>query len=339
MAMAISSMSISAGVAIGPSLSGVLLNFFNWQAIFWFNIPMGIICLILVMKFVPTKIIAKDQKIDWLGLFAVAIGTVGVLLGFNKGEALGWSSPITLGMIIGGVLALVYFVKHELTIKQPMLNFRVFSYAKFSCCVVMNSSMAIATCLSPFFMPLFLQNVMGLDALHSGLVLLFPSLVMAIASPVAGKLAERFKIRGIIFWSMLILLFSTYELSRFTLATTVAGVFIWLSLRYLGIGLMAPLINNFGMEAVPGHLLGHASAMMGWTRQLISTLSTSIFAFIYSMRINWHILQGVGADLGEADQMRTAFCLAIDDVTFYSLLILICCVPIIYFFKEQKKAQ
>lgn len=339
MATAITSMSVSAGVAIGPSLAGVLLNFFTWPSIFWLNIPLCLICLGLAWRFVPVKIISSEQKLDLLGLVAAAVGTVGLLLGFNKGGDLGWTSPVTIGLIVIGALSLIFFVKHELSIQKPMLNFRVFKYSKFTYCVIMNSSTAIATCLSPFFMPLFLQNVMGMDALHSGLVLLFPSLVMALASPIAGKLGGKFSVRGVIFIAMLILLGSTFELSCFTLTTTVAGVSLWLSLRYAGIGLMTPLINNFGMAAVPQHLVGHASSMIGWTRQVISTLSVSIFTLIYSLRIMYHTANNMGATLNSADAQRQILCSSINDVTFYSLIILIFCVPIIYFFKDDPLAR
>lgn len=338
MAMACVSMALSAGIAIGPSLAGVLLNFWGWRAIFWFNIPLLLIDLYFVWRYIPIKIIGQGQRLDYKGLLAVIIGTVGILMGFNKGADWGWTSPKTIGLVSAGVAAMIYFVVHELRIQRPMLNFRVFCYSKFTSSLMMNSSMAIATCLSPYFMPLFLQNVMGLDALHAGVVLLFPSLVMALASPIAGKLGQRFALRPIIFFSMLVLLGSTFELSRFTLETTVLAVSLWLSLRYAGIGIMAPLLNDFAMASVPESLLGHASAMMGWTRQLISTLSTSIFTFIYSARIVSHLQSGLGAELG-SEQMRYVYCMSINDITFYSLLILIACVPIIYFFKCSRSVE
>lgn len=78
--------------------------------------------------------------------------------------------------------------------------------------------------------------------------------------------------------------------------------------------------------------------MMGWTRQLISTLSTSIFTFIYSARIVSHLQSGLGAELG-SEQMRYVYCMSINDITFYSLLILIACVPIIYFFKGSRGVE
>ena len=334
MAVSLISMVSSVGIAMGPTLSGVLITYFGWQAIFYINIPFAIIDIWLLIKVVPVKILSAQQRLDVVGLVTSFIGTAGILIGFNQGSTLGWTSPLVVGTITVSTLALGYFIWHEVKIHAPMLNFAVFKYSRYTYSFLLNGSTSIATCLSPMFMSLFLQEVLMEDALHAGLAMLIPSLLMGVMAPVAAKLTDRFGRRIVIFGGMLILLGATWELSHFSLATTIAGITLWLSLRYIGLGLIIPLINNFAMASVPMRLTSHASAMLSWSRQLISTLSISIFSVIYSSSMLRYAKEGLGAALA-ADQGRLIKCTAINDVNLYSLILLIICVPLIYFMNDK----
>lgn len=338
MTISLISMVTSVGVALGPTLAGVLINYWGWRAIFFFNVPVALVDLFLVLKYVPVKILSAGQRLDVLGLACASIGTVGLLVGFNQGSELGWTSPVVIGTLAISTAAMAYFIWHEVRIKMPMLNFSVFGYAGFTYSFLLNSTTSIATCLSPMFMALFLQDVLQMNALHAGLAMFLPSLVMALMAPVAAKSAERFSRRAVISLGMVALLWATWELSRFSLETTIIAFTLWLSLRYVGLGLMIPLINNFAMSAVPMKLASHASAMLNWTRQLISTISISVFSILYGSHMLRYTQQGLGAS-APATQDRLIECMAINDVNFYSLLLLAVCVPLIYFLKDKLLAQ
>ncbi len=338
MTISLVSMVVSVGVALGPTLAGVLINYWGWRAIFLFNVPVVLVDLLLVVKYVPVKVLSAGQRLDVMGLACASIGTVGLLIGFNQGSELGWTSPMVVATLSISSLALIYFIFHEVRIKMPMLNFAVFGYAGFTYSFLLNSTASIATCLSPLFMAFFLQDVMQLNALHAGLAMFVPSLLMALMAPVAAKSAERFSRRAVIFCGMLILLVATWELSNFSLATTLVGVTVWMSLRYAGLGLMIPLVNNFAMSAVPVKLTSHASAMLNWTRQLISTISVSVFSVIYASHMLRYAREGLGAE-APAVQNRLIECVAINDVNFYSLLLLAACLPLVYFLKDHLLAQ
>lgn len=338
MSISLVSMVTSVGIALGPTLAGVLINYWGWQAIFYFNIPFALIDLILVIKFVPVKILSAGQRLDALGLICASVGTVALLIGFNQGSELGWTSPWVIGILAVGTISLAYFIWHEIKIDMPMLNFAVFGYAGFTYSFLLNGATSIATCLSPMFMALFLQDVLRLSALDAGMAMFLPSIVMALMAPVAAKAAERFSRRIVIFAGMLVLLWATWELSNFSLETTILAFTIWLSLRYVGLGLMIPLISNFAMTAVPMELASHASAMLNWSRQLISTISISLFTMLYANHMLAYARQGLGA-ASPATQDRLIECTAINDVNFYSLLLLLACVPLIYFLKDHLLAR
>lgn len=334
MMISLVSMVTSVGVALGPSLSGVLIHFGGWQAIFLINLPVVVLDLWLIRRFVPYHVLAVGEKLDMLGLICASVGTVGLLLGFNQANILGWTSPVTVGMLAGSTAILLFFIGHELRIAIPMLNFSLFRYVGFTVGFLLNSASSIATCLAPMYMALFLQDILGLDAMNAGLAMFIPSMLMAAMAPVAAKGAERFSIRTVIFWGMVMLLLATWRMSHFALTTTILSFTVWLSLRYTGLGLIVPLVNNFAMSAVPVNLTSHASAMIGWTRQIISTISISLFSLLYNNHLLQYTQSGMGAQYGVL-QPQFVQCQVINEVNFYSLLILLVCVPFIYFMKER----
>ena len=107
-----------------------------------------------------------------------------------------------------------------------------------------NSVAAIATCLAPIYMSLFLQDVLGMDSMQAGVSMFLPSILMAVMAPVAAKGAEKFSSRFVIFCGMILLLYATWEISHFALSTTILMFTVWLSLRYIGLGMITPMVNN-----------------------------------------------------------------------------------------------
>ena len=162
-----------------------------------------------------------------------------------------------------------------------------------------------------------------------------PSILMAVMAPVAAKGAEKFSSRFVIFGGMILLLYATWEISHFALSTTILMFTVWLSLRYIGLGMITPMVNNFAMSSVPIQLVSHASAMIAWTRQMISTISVNLFSLLYSNHILLYTAQGLASQMDAAEQARFIECTAINDVNFYSLLILLISAPMIYFMKDS----
>ncbi len=329
------SMMTSFGVAIGPSLAGIMVKYLGWKAIFWANVPFLLIDLLLIIKFVPFKAYASDQTLDYVGLFAAAGATVALLFGFNQGGSLGWTSPITLALLGGGTLLLAYFVMHATHMEQPLLNFNVFRYKGFTYSFILNNVQSIATCLGPMFMALYLQNCMGLDAMHAGLAMFAPSMLMAFMAPISAKGVNRFGYQKVILASMLLLCVVTWQMSLFSIETTILGFTFWFSLRYIALGLLTPPINNFAMMSVPVRITSHASSMVAWARQFISTVSTSMFSLLYANHILQYMAEGVAAGEGSEMQVRIIEGMAIGDVNIGCTIILLISVPLIFLLKDK----
>ena len=335
MTMSWVSMVTSFGVAIGPSLAGIMVKYWGWEAIFWANVPFLLLDLALILKFVPFKAFASNQTLDYVGLFAASGATVALLFGFNQGSNLGWSSPITLALLGGGAVMLAYFVYHAVHMAQPLLNFHVFRYKGFTYGFFFNTIQSIATCIGPMFMALYLQNCMGLDAFSAGLAMFAPSMMMAFMAPVSAKGVERFGYRAVIMGSMLLLCLATWQMTLFSVHTTLLVFTIWFSMRYVALGIFMPPINNYAMMSVPVRITSHASSMLAWARQFISTVATSMFSLLYAGNILKYMSEGVAVEQGAQMQMRIIEGMAVSDVNFASLVILLVCTPFILLLKDS----
>ena len=335
MTTSIVSVAIALGTALGPTVAGLFIESYGWQSLFLFNIPFALLDCILVLKFVPHRAFHTNKKLDVFGLIASAIATVAILFGFNQGSNLGWTSPITIALLFVGTVCLVYFILRELKVQDPMLNFTVFRYKGFRYTFVFNAVANIALCLTPMFMAIFLQSVSGLNALEAGLAMLVPALFMGIMSPISAKCTKYLSKQMLILLGMLIFLLATWQLSLFTVTTTVLVFNIWLSVRYIGIGLMNPLLTDFSMGSVPPALSGHASAMMNWTRQLLTTITVSMFSLLYNSRLLQYAKEGSGRSLDPIAQQQLIQANAISDINFYTMVIILISLPMVYLLKDS----
>lgn len=290
---------------------------------------------VLVLKFVPQRVLHIDKKLDIPGLVSASIATVTILFGFNQGSKLSWTSPITIFLLISGTFFLGYFIFRELKEQDPILNFNVFRYKGFCYTFLFNAVVNIALCLTPMYMAIFLQSVTGLNALEAGLALLIPALFMGIMSPISAKCSQYLSKQLLILFGMLIFLLATWQLSRFTVTTTILAFDIWLSLRYIGIGLTNPLLTDLSMGSVPPALSGHASAMMNWTRQLLTTITVSMFSLLYNNRLLQYTQEVIGTGLEPLAQQQLIQANAISDINFYTMLIILISLPMVTLLKDS----
>lgn len=335
MTTSIVSVAIALGTALGPTVAGLFIDKFGWPSLFLFNIPFALLDFLLVLKFVPNHAFNTNKKLDIVSLIAAAIATIAILFGFNQGSKLGWTSLTTILLLVFGAIFLGYFIVRQLKVQDPMLNFNVFRYKGFRYTFLFNAVANIALCLTPMFMAIFLQSVTGLNALEAGLAMLIPALFMGIMSPISAKCTKLLSKQLLILLGMLIFLLATWQLSLFTVTTTVLTFNIWLSVRYIGIGLMNPLLTDFSMASVPPALSGHASAMMNWTRQLLTTITVSMFSLLYNSRLLQYAKEGIGTGLDSVAQQQLIQANAISDINFYTMIIILISLPMVYLLKDK----
>ncbi|KAI7278343.1 hypothetical protein KC345_g6037 [Hortaea werneckii] len=335
-AMSLWSLSSMLAPAFGPTLGGWLTGYFGWKSLFIINLPIGIIAIVVALKCLPLqRQTANSRSFDLPGFVTVILSSAFIILAFNKGNAWGWTSWKTLSLLLIGAAALTYFIRRELSLQEPLLNLKVFKQNRFTYSLIINCIITIALYSGTFLIPVFLQDIQQSTPLKTALVLLPGSIVMAVMSPVVGKLYSRIGPFWLILSGILLLSISTWELSHITLAITHTRVAMLMALRNVGIALAFMPVTNAGMSAVPKSITGHASSVTNWVRQATGALSIAVFSSLLASRSLAHQkeLSG-GASAGGALIKAQGMTLGVQDIFLIATVIGLLAIPLTFLLRS-----
>lgn len=210
--------------ALGPVLSGWLVEAATWRWIFLINVPIGIIAVILGVKFLPDTDRQKAPHLDVLGIILAPIAFSALAYGVNEGGSGKWSSTnAVIGLTVGGI-ALLLFIIVELRQKNPLLELRVFASSDFTRGIILTWIMQAALFGSMLFVPLYLQSIRHFTPLETGLILLPQALASGIGMPIGGKLFDKFGARPVAFVGLLIISSSLFLLSDISPTTSLSYI-------------------------------------------------------------------------------------------------------------------
>lgn len=262
--------------ATGPVLSGYFVDYANWRLIFYVNVPIGALAVLLgffsLHKF-PHEV---KGKLDIWGLVFSTIGFFSLLYGFNNVSANGWESSKVMIYIVIGVIFLAIFIITELTVENPMLNMKVLNNYMFSMSLVISSIIFTAMFVGIFLLPLYLQNVAGYTAMRTGLFMTPAALATAVMMPISGRLFDRIGARPLGLVGLLIIAGSTYGFTQLGLNTSSAHIQWLYIVRSIGMGMTMMPIMTAGMNTVPISLVSQGTAMSNTVRQVSSSLGIAV---------------------------------------------------------------
>jgi EmrB/QacA subfamily drug resistance transporter len=265
---------------IGPSLGGYLVEYVNWRWIFYVNVPIAIVGAIAAVLVLPHFPGGRAGRFDVPGFLTVATGLSTLLLALSEGQRWGWGSYKILILLTVSVLSLALFVVIELEVAEPLLDVRVFRYWPFTNSLLLISVLSIGLFAVLFYIPLLLQMGMGLAPFPSGLVLLPQALVLAVLTPISGRLYERIGPRWPVVIGLLIVAVSTYRMHQITLDTSRAEIMWLLSFRAVGLGLSLIPVFTSGIASLPLAEVPQASAFNNVVRQTSSALGVAAFTAV-----------------------------------------------------------
>lgn len=340
-AMSLWSLSSMLAPAFGPTLGGWLTEYFGWRSLFLLNLPIGLVAISVAFKCLPFQRASKSNTFDLPGFITVLVSSSFIILAFSEGNGWGWTSWKTLSFLIVGAATLVYFIRRELSLKEPLLNLRVFHTNRFTYSLIINCIITASLYSGTFLIPVFLQDIQQSTALNTALVLLPGSMVMAFFSPIVGKLYTKIGPFWLILSGIVLLIVSTWELSHITLQATHVYVSAWMTIRYVGIALAFMPVMNAGMSAIPKENSGHASSVTNWVRQATGALSIGVFSSLLAARSLTHQKElSDGASAGAQLVREQGMTLGVQDVFMTATIICIVAIPLTFLLKERrKKAQ
>ena len=289
MAMALFAMAIMLGPAVGPTLGGWIVDNYSWPWIFFINVPVGVLGMVMVPAFVPedADIVAENRElaarqrknIDWWGIALMVIGLCSLQYVLEEGDRNDWfESSLISAMTAVAVIVIALFVVRELTCDVPAVNIRLFKDPVFLSGTLIGSLMFALLMATMFLLPLFMQTLLGFTATEAGLALMPRVFVMMAAMPVVGRIYNIVSPRIVIAVGVFFIALGAYNMSHFTLVTGQRQVILALTAQGLGFACLFVPLSTVALSAVPRHLMADATGLNSLFRQVGGSIGLAIGA-------------------------------------------------------------
>ena len=273
--------------ALGPILGGWLVDINLWRAIFFVNIPIGIVGVFLGSRFLLNYQTGRKPTFDPLGLITAVIGFGAVLYAASVAETAGWAGALTLTAFGVGVLILAVHAWVELKVaKEPMASLRLFGNPVFLNASLVGYVATVALFGAEFLMPVYLQAFRGRTALETGFILLAVAATSAIATPLAGRLYDKIGPRMNLVVGFIILCVNTWQLSKIEGNTPISYIIFLLALRGLAVGLTLQTSFVAALSSIPLDRLPRGSSLLNSTRFVVQAVSVAALATIFASSVS-----------------------------------------------------
>ncbi|GCF92378.1 MFS transporter [Enterococcus florum] len=281
-AMGMAGIVIGLAPALGPTLSGWIIDHYTWRDLFGMVIPIVIFVLILATFLMKSVINLSSPSLDILSAVLSTIGFGSLLYGFSTVGDDGWGSPKVLGFLAVGIIVIGIFVWHQLHLEHPFLELRVFKSRTFTIAAILVGVVNMSMVGAELVLPLYIQNIRGESAFHSGLMLLPGAVIMGAMMPITGAIFDKHGAKRLAISGMLILTAATLPFAFLTQETPIPMIVILYALRMFGISMVMMPVTTSGMNALPMNLISHGTAVNNTFRQVASSIGTAILISVLS---------------------------------------------------------
>ncbi|MGE7768524.1 DHA2 family efflux MFS transporter permease subunit [Peribacillus sp. NPDC096540] len=342
-AMGMVGLAIIFAPAIGPTLTGYVLESFPWQAMFYGMIPFVVI--VIICGFIYLKNVSEPvrSKVDIMSVVLSTIGFGALMYGFSEAGNLGWSSTEVIVSLVAGILALVLFTWRQLISQSPLLDLRAFKYNMFTLTTIINIGVTMMMYADMMLLPLYLQNARGFTALESGLLMLPGALLMGLLSPAVGKLFDRFGAKWLSIIGIAIIIISTFGFIDLTDSTSYTFLILMSTFRRIGMAMMMMPLQTAGLNQLPSSLYAHGTAISNTIRQVAGAIGTALLVTVMTNSTTKYLqdLIATGGAQGETQQhmVMEASIQGINDAYFVILIIGIFSLLLSFFIKRVKNAS
>lgn len=281
-AMGLVGMVISFAPAIGPTLSGLIVDNYSWRLLFYIIFPIAIINLIVAYFKMTDVTTLKHPKMDALSIILSTFGFGGLLYGFSTAGSSGWGAPVVTITLAVGVVSLIAFITRQLKLSTPILEFRVFKDPIFTLTTVITMIVFTAMIGAATILPLYIQDARGFSALQSGLILMPGAIVMGICSPITGRIFDKVGARWLGLIGMASLVGGTIPFVYFDGMTSLTAIATLHAFRMLGMAMVMMPMTTAGLNRLSEDLIPHGTAMTNTMRQVAGSIGTAVLITIMS---------------------------------------------------------
>lgn len=266
--------------ALGPVISGWLVEHYPWRSVFYVVLPLATINVI-VAYFVMKNITKRTfPKVDMLSILFSTIGFGGILYGFSSAGNTGWTNKMVVGSLIIGMVSLYIFIIRQFKLKEPILEFRVFKNTMFTITMIIGMIGFIGLIAAETILPIYMQNMAGFSSFESGLMILPGALLMGIMSPINGRIFDRFGARYLVIIGLFLLTITSLLYTNLTKDTSFAYLTVIFAIRMFGISMIMMPSTTAGLNQLSYRLIPHGSAMTNTMRQVAASIGTALLITI-----------------------------------------------------------
>ncbi len=330
---------VSVGIIAGPAIGGMILGSLSWHWIFYVNLPVGLIGLVLVLRNVPRIKPPGRQKFDIHGAITLFVSVSAFLMALTIGQQDGFFTTAALILLFIWIGFLFLFIRIQKMVVQPMMDLTLFSNKLFSVNVVTGFLTFLASSGIILLMPFYLENILNKAPQTAGLMLAVLPVSMGITAPLAGSLSDRMGTRLLTVIGLSIAATGYAAISTLDEATTTIGYLVRFIPLGVGMGFFQSPNNSAIMGSAPKNRLGVASGLLAITRTLGQTSGISIFGALWASRI----LQYAGPDMiGDVTAAPTAVQVsALRDVllVFCAIIIIALCLSVFAYITEARNKK
>ena len=294
---------------LGPVFGGWLTDSYSWRWVFYINLPVGIISVLMVQAFVfdPSYIKRSKAAVDWWGIGMLAIWIGALQIAFDKGQELDWfSSPFIDALLAIAVFFIIAFLVRELTAEHPVVNLRVFKLRSYSTGVFLMTVLGFVLYGSIVLLPIWLQTLLGYPAVLAGITMAPRGMGSMIGMPVVGAFTSKLDPRKVLAGGLLLGAYSTFALSRLSLDAGYWDLFWPQFIQGFGLGMVFVPLTTIAMNPVPREGMGNATSLYNLMRNLGGSVGIAIVAML-NTRYQQKYTSILGAHVTATDPAASQF--------------------------------
>lgn len=290
-ALGIWSSSFAAASIFGPLLGGPLIDGFGWRSVFLINLPIGIIGILLAMRFInESKSESKINNFDWWGATTLGIALSSLVLVLDKGPDWGWTSAYSFIAYIITILFTYIFIRIENHVPEPIVDLKFFKIPAFVNTLSNNFIVFMGMMGGIFLIPIFAQTFLGYNATEAGYLFIPMAVALMVGAPLGGVLTGRVQSRLVIFWSTIVAAVGIYLFSFLDPKSGPLAIMIPLAIMAFGLGFGMAQRTNVIASVVDPKEIGVASSVLALVRNISGAFGIALFATLLNLRTERNIL-------------------------------------------------
>ncbi|WP_281975361.1 DHA2 family efflux MFS transporter permease subunit [Halobacillus litoralis] len=278
--MGMAGLVIAFGPAIGPTLSGYLVEEYSWRVPFMVIIPIALASIAFGAFALKNVTKQTNPTIDIISIILSTFGFGGLLYGLSSAGNDGWDSANVYVAVIIGVVSLTAFIIRQLRLETPILEFRVFRNKIYSLAAVISMIVMVSMLGAELLLPIYMQTMRGFTAFESGLMLLPGAIVMGVMSPISGKIFDKIGARWLAIVGLTIIAGATFVFTNLTATTSYTFILVIYAIRMMGVAMVMMPVSTAGLNQLSNDWIPHGTAMNNTMRTIAGSIGTALLVTV-----------------------------------------------------------